>query len=134
MMSPFIREQAEEESEPAKRALLKFADEGVKFVQFDGNRVEVRWPLNEEGFQEFSASPQAKGIRDSGGSFKLQDGALVITLGERDAKTVSLTLPFSEKPYVPNALAEAKRYGVKESFDSRSAAAAFLGDSASERR
>ena len=54
------------------------------------------------------------------------NGVIVLALGKQDAKSVSLTMPFSERPYSSNSLAEAKQYGVKESFDAVGAAKSFL--------
>jgi hypothetical protein len=63
------------------------------------------------------------------------NGVIVLLLGKPESKSVSLTLPFSDQPYSGNALADAEKYGVKQSFDALASAKAFLeGPSSQERR
>lgn len=123
-----VREQAAQpdKSEAEKRSLLRFTASGEPFIRFDGNQMVFRWPLTEADYREFNGSPHAKSIREAGGSVTYGDGVLILKLGEPKAKTVSFTLPFSTNSYVPNALAEAKGYGIKKAFDPRQAAAQFL--------
>lgn len=128
LMPYAFREQAGEDgkSDQEKKAYLHFAASGARFIAFDGNQLQVRFPLSESDREQFQNGSQAKGIRASGGSVAYEDNMVVIKLGDRDAKMVSLALPFSEKPYAPNALANAKRFGIRKTFDPRSAAAEFL--------
>jgi hypothetical protein len=128
-MMPFVmRESAgqNDKSEKERQALLKFAAGNEPFLRFDGNRVEVRTPMDADAFHAFEQGRMAQGIRSGGGSFTFKDDVLTVQLGERDAKTFSITLPFSEKTYVENALAAARQYGIKEGFDPHQAAKEFL--------
>ncbi|HSH96192.1 MAG TPA: hypothetical protein VK968_18750 [Roseimicrobium sp.] len=113
-------------SEAEKQLLLKYANSEEPAIQLKGNQIKVRFPLSSADYHEFTSDKQAAGIRAAGGVIAYRDGILSITLGERDAKGVSITLPFSEKPYVSNAMTEAGRHGIKESFDAKQTAALFL--------
>lgn len=134
----FARDQAEEKdkSEQEKELLRKYAKSGQNTLHLDGNRLEIRWPVVEQDYREFKdKSPHAQAIRATGGDIAYDEGLITLTLGKTDAKSVSLTLPFSEKPYVDNCIAQAKIYGIKESFDATAAAKAFLeGAAAAEQK
>ena len=123
------REEAEKEgtSTADKTRLLRFADSGQKMFTLEGNRLEVRWPVSEADYRSFrNDNAQAIAFREAGGTLSHADGMILITLGTKDAKSVSITLPFAEKPYTGNALAEAKKHGIKDSFNAAAAAKAFL--------
>jgi hypothetical protein len=123
------REQAgkEDKSEEEKRLLLKFADSGQDALRLEGNRLEIRWPVTREDYQTFrDRTPSGTTFRESGGEIQYTNSLIVLTLGHKDAKPVTLTLPFSEKPYAGNAVAEAEKYGVMKSFDATAAARKFL--------
>jgi hypothetical protein len=123
-----LREGAErtEMTEADRQSLLKVADSGGPFIRLEGNRLEVRWPMNDADYREFYLSPQFRALRESGGSASHQEGSLVIKVGDAKAATVSLTLPFAEKPYAPNVLGEAERHGMLKAFDPKLAANEFL--------
>lgn len=127
-MIPFaMREQAAKEDKPASReAMTKYAATAKWFVKLDGNEVQFQIPMDARAYQDFSDSPAGKGIHASGGAVTFKDDVMLVKLGSRDAKTVSFTLPFSEKAYAPNTVAAAKSYGIKDTFDSRKAAFDFL--------
>ena len=117
----------EDKSTEEKKRLLAFATSGQKALRLEGNRWEIRWPVTEEEYRSFKdQTPQSRAFRASGGEMTYTDGVVVLTLGRPEAKSVSLTLPFSDEPYSGNSLAEAKKYGIKESFDAVGAAKAFL--------
>ena len=118
----------EETSEDEKRLLLKFAESGQDTFRLDDNRLEARWPVTEEAYRKFKdqESPAARTFRKAGGSVDYSDGVLILGLGAKDARMVSVTLPVSEKAYSRNGLSEARRYGVRETFAALEEARAFL--------
>jgi hypothetical protein len=124
-----MRDQAarDDKSAEEKRSLLAFANAGKKALRIEGNQLEVQMPLSEADFLEFkNHSPQGAAFTKSGGVKKLEDGVLVLTIGGKDAKSGSLTMPFSGSPYNSKAVAHARKYGIKESFDAAQAARDFL--------
>lgn len=116
-----------ETTKRARRLLYAFADSDQNALRLDGNRVEIRWPVTEDDYGKFKdQSPQGAAFRESGGEMTYTNGVIVLTLGKPDSKWGSLTLPFSDHPYSSNSLAEAKTYGIKDSFDAAGSAKAFL--------
>jgi hypothetical protein len=124
-----------ETSKAARRLLHAFADSGQDALRLEGNRLVIRWPATEEDYLKFKdRTPQGAAFRKSGGEMTYTNGVVVLALGQPQSKSVSLTLPVSDHSYSGNSLAEAKKYGVKESFDAVGAAKAFLeGPSTAER-
>jgi hypothetical protein len=124
----FARDEANKDgtSADSKQQLLKFADSGQETLRLDGNRLEIRWPLTNEEFREAEESAQVKAFRAAGGQIELKDGVVVASIGQKDAKTLSLTLPFSEKTYMRNAIEKARKHGIKTTFDAAQAAEAFF--------
>jgi hypothetical protein len=115
----------------ARRALYAFVDAGEEVLRLEGNRVEIHWPTTEEDYQQFKAeTPQARAFLESGGALQFSNGMAIATLGQRDGRVVVVSLPFSQKRYATNGLGEAKKYGIKESFDPAAAAKAFLNEAA----
>jgi hypothetical protein len=89
----------------------------------------VSSPITKEDYLKFKdRTPQGKAFREAGAQIRYSDG-VVITLGDRDAKSLSLSLPVAESPYSGNALLAAWTYGVLESFDAARAAKDFLENS-----
>lgn len=112
-----------------KKLMLKFADSAQNVLRLDGNRLEIRWACSEADYRKFKdQTPQGKGFRESGGEVSHADGVITLVLGKKDAQSTSLTMPFSEHPYVSNALAEARKQGIKPSYDAAAAAKAFLDE------
>lgn len=123
------RDQAgkDDKSEEEKRLLLKFADSGQDALRLEGNRLEIRWPVTREDYRTFrDQTPSGMTFRESGGEIQYTNSLIVLTIGRKNSKSVTLTLPFSEKPYAGNAVAEAEKYGVMKSFDATAAARKFL--------
>jgi hypothetical protein len=122
----------DDKSEVQKKLLLKFAESSQKALRLDGNRLEIRWPATAEDCGKFKdQTPQGRAFRESGGEVNHTDGMIILTLGKKDAKSVSLTMPFSDKPYSDNSLIEATKYGVMEWYDAIGAAKTFLEGAAS---
>jgi hypothetical protein len=121
-------EAAKEDKTPEeKQRLLAFGTRGEKALRLEGNRLEIRWPVTEEDYRSFrDRTPQGRAFQAAGGVMTCTDGVIVLTLGKPEATSVSLTLPYSDKPYVGNSLAEARKYGIKETFDAAGSATAFL--------
>lgn len=128
LMPHLLREQAGEEgkSQEEKELLAKFATSGEAMLQLNGNQIEIRFPLSKTDYLDFESSPHARSLRASDGSIGYKDNIATVKVGSPTAKTVTVTLPFSENTYVPNALAEASRHGIKTSFDPQAVGAAFL--------
>jgi hypothetical protein len=121
-----------EKLKDARRALHAFADSGQDALRLEGNRLEIHWPASEQEYQDFKEqTPQAAAFRKCGGEISFTNRMIVLAFGKPDAKSVSLTLPMSDRPYSTNALAEARKYGIKESFDAVGSAKAFMGGPAS---
>ena len=113
----------------ARRLLYAFAESGQDALRLEGNRVEIHWPVTEEDYRSFKdQAPVGSAFRESGGEMTYSNGMVVLVLGKPDAKSGSLTLPFSDHRYSSNGLAEAMKYGIKDSFDAVGAAKAFLED------
>jgi hypothetical protein len=110
-----------------RRLLHAFAESGQDALRLQGNRLEVRWPATEEDYRRFKDwTPQGSAFREAGGEMNYTNGVIILALGKPESKSASLTLPVSDRPYSGNSLVEAKRYGVKESFDALVSARAFL--------
>lgn len=131
-LMPFLmREEAgkEDKSAEERRLLRAFAASGREVLQLDGNRLVLRWPVTEEQFRQARDDARnGRGFKSSGGEMSYIDGAIALTIGERDAARTALTLPFSEKNYSDNAVSAAKKHGILESFDAAAAARTFLDE------
>lgn len=131
MLWYFAWNQAEEKdkTKEERRLLIAFADSGQETVRLEGNRLEIRWPLTEADYRKLKEeTPQSRAFRESGGELGYTNGMAVFALGKPESKSVSLALPFSDKPYSTNGLAEARKYGVRGTFDAGASAKAFLED------
>jgi hypothetical protein len=128
LLREFLRSEAakDENPEPQKVVARKFLQRADPVLRLEGNRLELRWPITDADYREFYRSPQARAFRESGGIADHPENLPVLRLGEPKSQTVTLTLPFSEKPYAANAVSAAKEQGILKAFDPRKAAQDFL--------
>jgi hypothetical protein len=129
MLVHALRENAAKEDVAAeeKRVMIRFANLKTDMVRLKGNRLEIRFPLLEKDYLKFKdESPQGIALSQSGGNIQYRDEVLTLGLGAEGADFGSVTLPFSDKPYSGNAVAQARAHGIKEAFDPVRAAKAFL--------
>lgn len=127
-LSATARDEAnEEETSPENKKLLtQFADSGQATLRLEGNRLEARWPVSAKDYREAQEDNQLKALLAAGAQIEHKDNLVRVTIGNKDGKSLSVTMPFSENPYKPNALEPAKKHGIKPSFDPVKAAEAFL--------
>jgi hypothetical protein len=129
LLPHLARTQAEEEdkSEEEKKLLIKFADSGQNVLQLKGNQMTVRWPLPLAEYRRIKdRSSRGAAFQKSGGVLKYQDDVMICIQGKPDSKMESLTLQVSGNPYSDNAVEEAGKHGIKESFDAAGAARDYL--------
>jgi len=124
-----VREEAgkDEKTAEERKLFLGFFERGEMALRLDGNRLEIRIPVPEADYNTWKAEDrQAIALRESGAEFSYAEGTARVAVGTRDARMVSFTLPFSDNPYSDNAEREARKRGIKDTFDAKAAAEAFL--------
>ncbi len=118
-----------------ERALYaKSAAGPADYIQIEGNQLRVRFPITRPDFEKnFGPKAEANNLLDefrrSGGTLAFADNEMKWSIGKPADKTTRITLPVSDKPYLPNLLAAVKKQSiaVREKFDPEAAAKEFLG-------
>ncbi len=131
-------EAEKEETSPQEKAIfLKATERPKEFIKLEGNRLTVTLPVTREEYEKSfgggaDAPKQVAEFRKSGGRASYENGEGTWSLGAVTDKLTSLTMSMSDKAYMPNMLAVArKRPGVQEKFDAKAAAGEFFGPAAS---
>jgi len=115
------------------RALyLKSAERQREYIQIEGNQLRLQWPFVRQDYeksfgQNADDAKQIEAFRRCGGKLSFANDEMTLIAGEPTHKITTLTLPVSQKPYVPNALeAVRKRTSVQRPFDADAAAKRFV--------
>lgn len=134
-------EAGREKISAQERALfLKSARRQRAYIALEGNQLRFRLPIARAEFDksygpDSSSAKQLESFKRQGGSVAFADNEMKWSLGAPGAQAVNLTLPGTEKAYVPNAVdAVKKRAAVLVSLDAAAAAQAFVSGSKVEGR